>query len=107
MDKEQYLAFIETTLDEIQELIRQKNNDYTGGETDSDPFANFRQSADFGVDPLVGLAIRMGDKFQRVKTFARDGKLAVGGEGIEDAFRDLIGYSLIALGMLEETGRGR
>ena len=107
MDKEQYLAFIETTLDEIQELIRQKNNDYTGGSQNADPFANFRQAEDFGVEPLTGLAIRMGDKFQRIKAFALDGKLAVGGEGIEDAFRDLIGYSLIALGMLEETGRGR
>jgi hypothetical protein len=107
MDKEEYLSYIQITLDELQELIRQKNNDYTGGKSNADPFANFRQAADFGVEPLTGLAIRMGDKFQRIKAFALDGKLAVGGEGIEDAFRDLIGYSLIALGMLEELKRSK
>lgn len=102
MTKEEYLEFIDTTFKEMRDLIHRKNSDYTGGQSNADPFSNFRQADDFGVNPLVGLNIRMGDKFQRIKAFSRDGKLSVKGEGVADAYRDLIGYSLIALGMLKE-----
>ena len=56
-----------------------------------------------GVQPLVGLSVRMADKFQRLKAFCRDGKLSVNdhGDTARDIFRDLVGYSLIAIGMLE------
>jgi hypothetical protein len=49
----------------------------------------------------------MQDKFQRAKAFCKDGKLSVCTEGdqAKDIFRDLIGYSLIALGMLERQDR--
>jgi len=45
----------------------------------------------------------MQDKFQRAKAFCSDGSLSVTGKGdqAKDIFRDLIGYSLIAIGMLE------
>ena len=90
----------------ILELTAKKNNDYTGGETCDNPFANFDASTEFGVDPLVGVCIRMQDKFQRAKAFCADGKLSVNSDGdkAKDIFRDLIGYSLIAIGMLERNG---
>ena len=99
---EEYLEFVKQTFDEMYELIKKKNNDYTNG---SGPFANFEQATHFGVDPLVGLSIRLGDKFQRLQTFCKTGSLAVQGEGVEDIFRDFIGYSCIALGMLKEAKR--
>ncbi len=45
-------------------------------------------------------------KFQRAKAFCADGSLSVNSEGdkAKDIFRDLIGYSLIAIGMLERRG---
>jgi hypothetical protein len=45
----------------------------------------------------------MQDKFQRAKAFCADGSLNVNtnGDQSKDIFRDLIGYSLIAIGMLE------
>ena len=48
--------------------------------------------------------LRMGDKMQRVKSYCKQGKLQVPGEGVEDCFYDFIGYSLIALAMLKERG---
>jgi len=105
MTKSEYMAAVERELIMMRDLIAAKNNDYTGGSAADDPFANFRQAADFGVDPLVGLNIRMGDKFQRIKAFSSDGKLRVPGESVADAYRDLIGYSLLALGMLAEGDR--
>ena len=100
--KQRYFSFIDDTFADMKALIHRKNTDYTGGDVVDDPFANFRQAEDFGVDPLVGLAVRMGDKVQRIKAFCRTGKLAVENEGAADAFKDMIGYSLIALGMLAE-----
>ncbi len=99
MSKEEYLAFIEQTFQEMQSLIKKKNTDYTAG---GGPFANFEESLGYGVDPLVGLSVRISDKIQRLKSFCKSGKLEVENEGVEDIFKDLIGYSCIALGMLKE-----
>lgn len=91
----------------ILEMTGRKNSDYTGGSENSNPFANFDESSEFGVDPLTGICIRMADKFQRAKAYCNEGKLSVCTEGdqAKDIFRDLIGYSLIALGMIERQDR--
>lgn len=99
MTTSEYLEFVAKTMSEMQDLIRRKNADYTNG---AGPFANFKQAEDYGVDPFHGLMVRVGDKMQRIKSFCKQGKLEVKDEGIEDALKDLIGYSLIGLGMLHE-----
>ena len=102
-DKEWWETFRRDEIEDILALTANKNSDYTGGEKCDNPFANFDGSTEFGVEPLVGVSIRMADKFQRLKAFCRDGKLSVceHGDTARDIFRDLIGYSLIAIGMLE------
>tara|TARA_R100001163_G_scaffold8430_1_gene8329 strand:+ start:123 stop:512 length:390 start_codon:yes stop_codon:yes gene_type:complete len=102
-DKEWYDEFRQKVVKKLLDVTAQKNNDYTTGESARNPFANFDRSEDFGVQPLTGLCIRMQDKFQRAMTFAKDGKLRVtgGNDQVEDIFLDLMGYSLLALGMLE------
>jgi len=102
-DKDWYDEFREEVVERLLAVTAKKNNDYTTGTTNTNPFANFDRSEDFGVQPLVGLCIRMQDKFQRAMTFAKDGKLKVteGNDQVEDIFLDLMGYSLLALGMLE------
>lgn len=99
MTKEEYFVFIDELCVEMKELVRRKNTDYTAG---GGPFANFKESAGYGVDPLIGLSVRIGDKIQRLKSFCKLGNLEVKSEGAEDIFKDLIGYSWIALGMLKE-----
>jgi hypothetical protein len=47
----------------------------------------------------------MVDKIQRIKSFIKKGKLEVKNEGVEDAVMDVIGYSLILIGMLENDRR--
>ena len=102
-DKDWYDEFRQQVVQRLLDVTAQKNNDYTTGESATNPFANFDRSLDFGVQPLTGLCIRMQDKFQRAMTFAKDGKLKVteGNDQVEDIFLDLMGYSLLALGMLE------
>ncbi len=102
-DKQWWDDFRKQTVDDILSLTAKKNADYTGVVAESNPFENFDLSTDFGVDPIVGVCVRMQDKFQRAKAFCRQGNLALTtkGDAVEDIFKDLIGYSLIIIGMLE------
>lgn len=90
-------------LDEIGQLHDKKRADY-GRPTD--PFANIRASSDFGVKPWIGAMIRLNDKVQRVKSLILNGKLE--NESIEDSFRDIACYAIIALCLyyedIEENG---
>ena len=101
MTTAEWLEFQSKVFEDLKALTAQKNADYTAGS--GDPFANFRGCEDFGVHRLAGLAIRMDDKFQRVKAYLNNGELKVENEGIEDAFKDIIGYAALALGLIEET----
>jgi hypothetical protein len=100
MTRQEYLDFVKKTFEDMMELIRKKNTDYS---QDADPFSNFRSAKLYGVDPLVGLCVRMGDKLARIQSFCKSGSLQ--SESVDDAFRDLIGYSCIALGMLQEKAK--
>jgi hypothetical protein len=101
-NKEWWFAFQAEQFNRISKLTRKKNDDYTGGSCTANPFANFDEADDFGVDPLIGLSLRMGDKMQRLKAFCNGGlSLETNGDTVADIFNDLIGYSSIALGMLE------
>lgn len=102
-DKDWWEEFRRQEIDGILFLTGQKNADYTGGEKCENPFANFDASVAFGVEPLTGICIRMQDKFQRARALCQDGKVThdVEGDTAKDIFRDLIGYSLIAIGMIE------
>ena len=105
-DKEWWETFRRAEVEAILKLTADKNNDYTGGKSCDNPFANFDMSTEFGIHPLIGICVRMQDKFQRAKALCSDGHLLVNttGDQSKDIFRDLIGYSLIAIGMLDREG---
>ena len=93
------MELVDRELNALKEVIKQKNHDYTGG--DDNPFANFEDTGGL-ASPLAGVLLRMGDKMQRLRAFAKKGKLEVVGEGAKDAALDMIGYSLIVIGLLEK-----
>jgi hypothetical protein len=99
MNKQNYLALVAKELETIKGIITAKNNDYTAGSDNA--FSNFEDNGGLAT-PFAGVLLRMGDKMQRLRTFAKSGALQVKGEGAEDAARDMIGYSLILLGMLAD-----
>jgi hypothetical protein len=102
MSKDEYAEFTAKTFKGLQSLMKGKNDDYAEG---SDFFANFRQAEEYGVDPLKGLFVRMGDKQSRIKAWCRRGDLKVKGEGLVDSLLDNIGYSMLALAYIEECHR--
>ena len=84
-------------LAELGELHDMKQADYG---TDEDPFANVRQSQEWGLEPWVGALVRLNDKVQRLKSMVRCGSL--NNESAEDSMRDIAVYSIIALVLKEE-----
>lgn len=89
-------------LHELGELHDKKQGDYG---SDEDPFANVRQSQDWGLDPWVGALVRLNDKVQRLKSMVKCGKL--NNESAEDSMRDIAVYAIIALVLKEEQDAER
>lgn len=96
----QLLALHDDLCKSAKDLMTRKNYDYTSGS--GDPFANFRGSSYLGIDPVLGVMLRMQDKMMRVKTFAEKGELKVKDEGVKDALVDLINYTVLMCGLIEE-----
>lgn len=88
-------------LQELGELHARKQRDYG---LPSDPFANIRASAEWGVAPWAGAMIRATDKVRRLQAFVRTGSLA--NESVEDSLKDLAVYAIISLILYREIHHG-
>lgn len=86
-------------LEEMRAMHIKKTTDY-GNVKRSDPLANLRASARFGVEPWVAAILRLNDKLTRVQSFIENGSLA--NEPLEDSFRDMAAYAILALILFRE-----
>jgi hypothetical protein len=102
---EELLQIHEETSQKCREVMRRKNSDYTGGDSVDDPFANFNMSSAFGIDPVIGILLRIGDKMRRIQSFAADGALRVSGETVNDACEDIVNYAILIKAMFVERAR--
>jgi len=91
-------------LDQAKELHIAKNAGYAGADN-PDPWANFRMSTAFGVEPWRGALVRMTDKYIRVQNLLKDPTNDRVGESVIDTLRDLSAYALIAVCLLEEEAQ--
>lgn len=90
-------------LDELKELTLKKRAGYSPG---ADPFANFRQSALFGVDPLKGILVRVMDKLSRVASLLEDPDNDKIGESLRDNLLDAGNYLLIGVAFRDAADEG-
>jgi len=79
-------------LEKMKEIHSNKDHDYGDGNA----LSNFRESLKLGVNPFIGVLIRMSDKWSRICTLAKNDRM-VEDEKIEDTLLDLAIYSLIAI----------
>jgi len=86
-----------TILNELELLHNRKRADYG---SNSDPYANVRASAEFGIPPWIGVMVRLNDKVKRIKAAATGSTLQ--NESIIDSFNDLAVYAIIARILYEE-----
>ena len=82
-----------------RDIMTKKNHDYTGGS--GDPYANFKGSVEFGIDPVLGILLRVQDKMKRIQTFVEKGELKVQGESLEDALVDVQNYIDLIYGIIK------
>jgi len=102
MSKDELFALHVSTSERCLEVMKKKNHDYTSG---GSVFQNFKDTAILGVHPVIGILIRSIDKFKRIQTFVNIGGLAVEGEGVMDAFDDVINYMILAKGIIIEDAK--
>ena len=81
-------------LDELKMLHDAKNHDYA---TEENPYKNLEGVARIGIEPWRGIVIRLMDKFSRLEEDCVKGELVIKSEGIEDTFKDIANYSILAM----------
>ena len=87
-------------IEKMKDIHSNKSHDYAG--TSEDPFANLKLSTKMGIPYWKGCLVRIGDKFSRLCSFARQGELQVKDESIEDTLIDMANYSVICLILYRE-----
>lgn len=85
-------------LEEMADLHSRKNSNYA---KDSDPLSNLRVAEGFGIPSVMGVFIRMSDKWSRIQELSKGKKDQVG-ESLRDTLLDLSIYALLAIILLEE-----
>jgi Nucleotide modification associated domain 1 len=98
--RERLLDLHDETCRGCKSTMLKKNADYSGGS--GDPYSNFKISDAFGIHPAMGIVLRITDKLQRIRAFAKNGVLAVESESVEDACDDIVNYAILIKGMLRE-----
>ena len=101
MTREELLTLHDQLCEKAKGIMSAKNHDYTGG-GNADPFANFRASLVLGVQPEIGLMMRVMDKLKRIETFVNTGTLAVKTESVDDAILDVLNYMVVLAGLVED-----
>ena len=91
--RERFLACI----DQIVQTRKGKGKDYGDGE---DSLSNLRECTRIGIQPMVGVFIRMEDKMARVRSFINKGNLE--NESVRDSLLDLSVYAILAQILLDE-----
>jgi hypothetical protein len=89
-------------IEEISQLHSDKNFDYASRQN---PLANFEECRGFGVEPHVGVFVRMSDKWSRLKQLI--GGKSPKNESVRDTLIDLAVYALINVILLEDEERAK
>jgi hypothetical protein len=71
-----------------------KRQDYAGNDN---PLGNFDAAQMLGISPMMGIMVRMTDKFTRACNLAKRGHQHVKDESLEDTLLDLANYAVLAI----------
>ena len=78
--------------DEQFNLHKLKNHDYSA----KNYVSNLNSCKAFGINPLVGIVVRLTDKLSRLASFCEQGVLKVKDEKLEDTLNDIAVYAILA-----------
>jgi hypothetical protein len=90
LDKEEFVKHIKKLYDESINILKTKNEDYSGSKTD--PFINFKYVEKLGICSVEkGILTRVTDKLARINNLLEK-KESVKDEKITDTISDMINY---------------
>jgi hypothetical protein len=92
--------FLELNAEEAA-IHRAKAAGYSGSDN-PDTWANFREATMWGLTPLQGCLVRMGDKYRRAQNLMRNPANEQVGETLKDTLMDMSNYAKIAICLWEE-----
>ena len=96
MNRKQLLALHRELTGEARELMERKNHDYSGGQSEVQPFLNFTRVESMGITSTeMGFLVRLTDKMSRLSTFSQEGSFEVSDESLKDTILDIINYSIL------------
>lgn len=108
MTKSEYIQLHKECCDKMVEITKRKNHDYSGGDSTTDPFLNFKSVEKLNICSVEqGFLTRMCDKLSRITTLTINtgGNNQVKDESVEDTLLDLANYSILLLGYLKSKKR--
>jgi len=85
-------------LEAMADTYSAKSNDYSGDV----PMKDIKEVSEIGIEPWVGVVVRLVHKFGRLKTLTKGRKAMCKDETIIDTLMDIACYSLITIILLEE-----
>ena len=86
-------------VEELKDLHSRKSHDYSNG---SEPMRNLRQCEDMGIPAWKGVIVRLTDKMDRLKTYAKTEEFLTADEGPLDTFRDMAVYAILGMILFSE-----
>lgn len=99
MNREEFIASIESTYKKGVSIVKMKNADYANSD---DPFKNFRSAEIVGLTVERAILVRVLDKITRISNLL--GKEAdVKEESLEDSCLDMINYMAIFVAYRESN----
>jgi hypothetical protein len=85
---------------EIHELYRKNRTDYV--KVNDDPLSSLVRSRNLGVEPHIAALIRLGDKFNLLENFVKNGRYETHDESIRETLLDISSYATLTILLLEQ-----
>jgi len=85
-------------LEKMADIHSVKNQDYGMGKATG----NFMESKKLGVNPFLGILVRMSDKWSRICSLVSSGEAKVKDESLEDTLIDLANYAILSIVVKKE-----
>jgi len=102
VNREELIQHHVALCEEARALMRVKNHDYAGKDTET-PWMNFQRSEIMGLCKTEqAFMVRILDKISRLITYTTSGELMVKGEGVKDSIVDIINYMVLFSAFIED-----
>lgn len=99
MNLEQWDELFSKTQSEIHNLYKKNRTDYN---SDDNPMAPFERAEKLGIRPSTGALLRLGDKFNLVENYVKNGSYTSHNESIRETLLDIAAYTTLTILLMDQ-----